>query len=101
MSESDLFEPSLMMTYLLLNFIRPSSKCRDLPNKPRMHANCHLVLLGDLGDLLYKKEQFWLTSEARWSAATWIKFPLAMEFTEIHSTKGNLERLQAGQEPRD
>lgn len=26
-----------------------------------------------------------MVSEARWSAVTWIKFPLAMELTEIHS----------------
>lgn len=100
MGENDLSEPYLM-TYLVLNFTRPASKHRDLPNKPRMHANCHSVLFGDLRGCLYKKEEFWLVSEARWSAAAWIKFPLAMEFTEIHSTKGNLERLQAGQEPRE
>lgn len=72
MSGSDLFEPYLMMTYLVLNFIRPTSKRRDLPNKPRMHANLHLILFGDLGGWLCKKEKFWLVSEARWSAAIWI-----------------------------
>jgi len=91
MSESDFSEPCLMIAYPVLNFIRPASKHRDLPNKPRTHANFHLVLFGDLAGWLYEKEKSWLVSEARWSAATWIKFPLAMEFTEIHSTKGNLE----------
>lgn len=71
-----------MLASLVLNLIRPASKRRDHPNKPRTHAGFHLVLFGSLGGWLYKQEKFWLVSEARGSA---------VEFTEIHSTKGSLE----------
>lgn len=64
-----------------------------------MHANFIWFCLEIWEVGCTKKEKFWLVSEARWSAATWIKFSFAMEFTEIHSTRGNLKRLKAGQEP--
>lgn len=89
-----------MMPYLVLNFIRPTSKHRHPQKKPRTHANSHLDLVGDFRGL-YKKEKFRLVSEARWGAAAWTQFLLAVEFTEIHSTTENFERLQAGQEPRE
>lgn len=86
---------------LVLNVIRPASEHRDLPNKLGMHASFHFSLFGDLGSWLHKKAKFCLGFEGRWSASTWIKFPLAMEFTKPHSTKGNSEPLQAGQKPRE
>lgn len=56
LSGSDLFEPYLMIPYLVLNFIGPTSKRRHPPKKPSTHANFRLDLDGDFRGLYKKKK---------------------------------------------